>query len=94
MMSDCKRYASPSDICLVEHPKGVFCKYDDVKKLEAENKALREAVKSAYIEGWSEGHNQGIGCGHALAPRCRHKASIEWCESEAAETLAKLLEEK
>jgi len=35
-MSDCRRYASPSDICLVEHPKGVFCKYDDVKKLEAE----------------------------------------------------------
>ena len=55
MMSDCKRYASPSDICLVEHPKGVFCKYDDVKKLEAENKALREAVQTVVDNKYQVG---------------------------------------
>ena len=56
-------------------------------KLEAQVAELREAVKSAYIEGWSEGHNEGIGCGHALAPRCKHKASIEWLLSEASAAL-------
>ena len=56
-------------------------------ELRRENKELRVAVKAAYIEAWSEGHNEGIGCGHALAPRCKHKASIEWLDSEALEEL-------
>jgi hypothetical protein len=65
--------------------------YTDMVKyadwLEAENAKLRELVKSAFIEGWNDGHNYGIGCGHALAPRCKHKGSIEWCESDALAAL-------
>jgi hypothetical protein len=46
-------------------------------------KAALETIKAAYVEGWSEGHNEGLGCGHALAPKCRHKASEEWLDSDA-----------
>ena len=47
-----------------------------------------QMVREAFIEGWSDGHNEGIGCGHALAPRCRHSAKAEWLDSEAREILS------
>jgi hypothetical protein len=57
--------------------------------LHCEILRLKELVKSAFIEGWTDGHNYGIGCGHALAPKCNHNGSIEWCESDSLEALVK-----
>ena len=62
----------------------------EVDKLREENRTLKELVKSAFIEGWTDGHNYGIGCGHALAPKCHHKGSIEWCESDSLGALVKI----
>ena len=78
--------------CIDNHTSsdvGILWAADRIKELEVENGRLRESVKAAFIEGWSDGHNEGIGCGHALAPKCRHKGSIEWEDSEALDSLEK-----
>lgn len=40
--------------------------------------AIPEATaKQIWAHGYDRGHNDGIGCGHDLAPRCRHDSGKE-----------------
>jgi len=34
-------------------------------------------IKEAYMEGWSDGHRQGMDCGHDMSPRCRNKEELQ-----------------
>lgn len=43
---------------------------------------LREGInidllKKVWAHGYNAGHNEGIGCGHPLAGRCRHQGDSE-----------------
>ena len=57
-------------------------KCDTCELIAAEKRIteLEALVEQAFIAGYTSGHNDGIGCGHSLAPRCRHKASEEWAD--------------
>ena len=47
-------------------------------------------LKDAYEEGWHDGHDQGITCGHDLAPRCNTKKEFadDLKCSDAAQSLS------
>lgn len=46
-----------------------------------------EAAKAVWVNGYAQGHNDGIGCGHDLAPRCRHSGEKEFDEREIRELI-------
>ena len=35
-----------------------------------------KSLQDAYEEGWYDGHDQGITCGHDLSPRCTPKKEL------------------
>jgi hypothetical protein len=74
-----------SYFCYEEQPLWDDCPvYIPAARL-AEVEAQRDAlVEAAYREGWYDGHHQGIGCGHDLAPRCREATEMneDWLQSE------------
>jgi len=40
--------------------------------------AIPESIaKQIWAHGFDRGHNEGIGCGHSLAPKCRHDSDKE-----------------
>lgn len=41
-----------------------------------------ESMKAVWVNGYETGHNDGIGCGHDLAPRCRHAGEEEFDADE------------
>lgn len=55
-----------------------------------DKKTMEKLVKAAYIEGWKEGHLEGIGCGHSLSGRCNHDHDCEWNWSDVKENIATL----
>jgi hypothetical protein len=62
------------------HPKSAdgdaFCLY--LHAVPSKEESITDAAaKKIWAHGFDRGHNEGIGCGHAMAPRCRHDADKE-----------------
>ena len=33
--------------------------------------SIEDMLRAAFEDGYYEGHNDGLSCGHSLAPKCR-----------------------
>lgn len=51
-------------------------------------------AREIWAHGYNAGHNDGIGCGHDLAPRCKHLGEKEFYADDIATLLTKLNENR
>jgi len=57
--------------------------------------ACMSLVAEAYNEGFRDGHDQGLSCGHDLSPKCKYPSELfdSWHGSAAKRAFERLKEE-
>lgn len=61
---------------------------------EPAQRITEQDAREIWVHGYESGHNEGVGCGHSLAPRCRHKGEDEFYADDISDLLAKLNEHR
>ena len=74
----CGTYEDPNVSAIERHYE------KEITRLKAENKRLRELVKSAYIEGFDDGYEESINSHHGLTTSTDKEC---WACSESKEAL-------
>lgn len=77
---------NPYRECTPEHEAYAIGAKGEAAQAEAKVADVN-AVALAWQEGYAQGHNDGLGCGHPLATRCNHNPGAEWVQSDTYDAL-------